>query len=464
MVADPRRTGAPAAAGATGEHPADQDPPADPHQQPDSRSQQAASGQVMSGQVMSGQVMSGQAAADWDMSPVARWLAREGRLIKPFRDAIGALGMRLIETGAPIYRLNLSVPVLHPQMGGWSVRWSDGTAATDMTFPLSVRSSALYQRSPNKIIAETGQPVRCRILPDRVDGPAIGIVEDLRADGATDYIAMPLRFGTGANSGSISFASRRPDGFAEADLGCLALCADILAPVVEAYENRRLTESLLEIYLGGRPVRQILGGAIHRGDGEHITCVIWFADMRDSTPLSETMASDDMLAMLDTYFGAIAEAVYGGGGEVLRFIGDAMLAIFPVERGDNPQGACAAALDAGRTAIRRLREANHVRKQLGQPKIRFGIGLHYGEVMFGNIGAPSRLEFTVVGAAANRAARIEAETKARKVKLIASDAFAAMCPEPLVGLGQHRLRGVSGPTGLFTLPGLVQDRNGMLVP
>jgi len=400
--------------------------------------------------------LTGGANPDWDISPVARWLAREGRLMKPFRDGVAALGARLIEAGAPIYRLNISVPVLHPQMGGWAIRWQHGEPASEVAFPISVRSSPMYTRSPNKIVAETGQPVRCRIHADGVDGPPLGIIADLRDEGATDYIALPLRFTHGVPN-LLSFASRHPEGFTEADLSCLTLCADILAPVVEAYENRRLAESLLEIYVGRRPVERILGGAIHRGDGETITCVIWFADMRDSTPLSETLPSDDMLAMLDTYFGAVAEAVHAGGGEVLRYIGDAMLAIFPVEEGDSPQGASAAALEAGRTAIRRLREANRERKALGQPKIRFGIGLHYGEVMFGNIGAPDRLEFTVVGSAANRAARIEAETKALGIKLITSDAFAGVCPEPLTPIGVRRLRGIADPIGLYSLPALVPE-------
>jgi adenylate cyclase len=214
--------------------------------------------------------------------------------------------------------------------------------------------------------------------------------------------------------------------------------------VAEVMAWRRKAQNILETYLGGHAGEKVLAGHIRRGDGEDMHAVIWFCDLRDSTPLADSMRRDEFLRLLNEFFECVLGPVLERQGEILRFIGDAALAIFPVaaDEGD----ACRRALDAAREAIRRMEAANAARKR----PLRFGIALHLGDVLYGNIGTPTRLEFTVIGAAANEAARIESLCKVLDAPLLVSGPVArhlAGCRS----LGSHQLRGVGEPMELFTL-------------
>ncbi|MGH8692259.1 MAG: adenylate/guanylate cyclase domain-containing protein, partial [Burkholderiales bacterium] len=202
--------------------------------------------------------------------------------------------------------------------------------------------------------------------------------------------------------------------------------------------------NILDAYLGQQAGEKVLAGRIRRGDGEDINAVIWFCDLRDSTPLADSMSRQDFLRLLNEYFECVLGPVLEREGEVLRFIGDAALAIFPV--GDDPGPACAKALAAARDALERMDKLNKKRR----PPLRFGIGLHLGELTYGNIGTPTRIEFTVVGAAANEAARIEALCKQLNVDLLVSDRVARALPGAWKSLGKHNLRGVGDKMELFT--------------
>lgn len=204
----------------------------------------------------------------------------------------------------------------------------------------------------------------------------------------------------------------------------------------------------------------MLNGLTQRGDGESIHAVIWFCDLRESTSMADSMPSESFLELLNLFFDSVAGAILEYDGEVLRFIGDAVLAIFPFDD-TAPRSAAAAgeaarvcfkAIEAVREAERRVGEVNRVRRDAGGPEIRYGIGLHVGDVTYGNIGTPERLEFTVIGAAANEAARIESLCKTPDTPVLISDDFAGYFPETLVSLGRHRLRGVAGEREIFTLP------------
>jgi adenylate cyclase len=203
--------------------------------------------------------------------------------------------------------------------------------------------------------------------------------------------------------------------------------------------------NILDAYLGPAAGEKVLSGQIRRGDGQDINAVIWFCDLRDSTPLADSMSRRDFLALLNEYFECVLGPVLEQGGQVLRFIGDAALAIFPV--GARPAEACAKALAAAREALARMDKLNRGRSR----PLRFGIGLHLGELTYGNIGTPSRIEFTVIGAAANEAARIESQCKVLNVDLLVSDRVARALPEAWRSLGSHTLRGVGDKMELFTL-------------
>jgi adenylate cyclase len=296
--------------------------------------------------------------------------------------------------------------------------------------------------SPIHAITTTGQPIRrCLADPDcPMDFP---VLADLRGEGMTDYFATPLPSLTGEML-LASYTTRRPGGFSEAEMAALTRLLAPVARVAEVMAWRRKAQNILETYLGRQAGDKVLAGQIRRGDGEDVHAVIWFCDLRDSTPLADSMTRGEFLRLLNEFFECVLGPVIESQGEVLRFIGDAALAIFPV--GSDEGEACRRALAAAREAMQRMTTLNAARKR----PLRFGIALHLGDVLYGNIGTPSRLEFTVIGAAANEAARIESLCKVLDTPLLLSRPVA----RHLAGarsLGSHSLRGVGEPMELFTL-------------
>jgi adenylate cyclase len=222
---------------------------------------------------------------------------------------------------------------------------------------------------------------------------------------------------------------------------------------------QRSAEALLKTYLGERTGERVLAGRTKRGEGEKIHAVIWLCDLRDSTRLSESMPVEDFFRALNDFFDCTAAAVLDHGGEILSYIGDAVLAIFAIGGTDRPlreacfpeEGACTAALAAARDAQSRVDALNQRRDAKGEPPLEFGLALHVGDVMYGNLGIPQRMQFTVIGAAANEAARLAGMCKDLKRWVLVSSAFPQCFPDQMVSLGHHVLRGVETPQEIFTL-------------
>jgi adenylate cyclase len=218
-------------------------------------------------------------------------------------------------------------------------------------------------------------------------------------------------------------------------------------------------EELLKTYLGQRTGARVLAGRTKRGDGEMIHAFIWLCDLRDSTRLSESIPVEDFFRALNEFFDCTAGAVLGHGGEILSYIGDAMLAIFAVGKTGKPlheacvpeEGACSAALAAARDARLCVDALNERRRASGEPPLEFGLALHVGEVMYGNLGVPKRMQFTVVGAAANKAARLAGMCKELGRWVLVSSAFPRCFPNQMVSLGRQTMRGVDAPQEIFTL-------------
>src|SRR5262249_38427208 len=244
------------------------------------------------------------------------------------------------------------------------------------------------------------------------------IVAELRAEGITDYVVLPLVFGSGQIQAA-TWASRHPDGFDDRHLRVLRDLLPALAALLEAHELRRTTRTLLETYLGQQAGRRVLNGTIRRGDGETLAAALWYCDLRGFTAMSNELPRDELIAVLNDYFGCVTGPVHAHGGEVLKFIGDSVLAIFPIaadldrdrafRTAEIPAGAgaCRTALAAAEAALADLERLNIARRAAGKAGLAVGIGLHTGGVMYGNIGAPNRLDFTVVGPAVNMVTRIE---------------------------------------------------------
>jgi len=389
----------------------------------------------------------------WQQSAVIHWLFHEGRLTADPRVFVENLGRRLVEAGAPLWRLRIGCRTIHPQIAAWSLVWATDTPqVTDRVAGHGFKDNDTYIGGPMQHVVETETPFRRR-LENLDEDRDHRLLFELAADGATDYLALPLIF-SDRTVGTMIVASQSEAGFDDADVAAFEGLVPYVAPIFEVLAARKLARTLLDTYVGPRTGERVLSGQIKRGDGEIIHAAIWFSDLRDFTPLTESLEPQDLLAMLNAYFEAVAAAVTARGGEILRFIGDAMLIVFPVGSDGSQEDACTAAVEAARDAINALAALNMRRKRSGQPEIRFGVGLHLGEVIYGNVGAPDRLDFTVMGPAVNRTARLEGLTKTLGHGLILSDEFAARLDEETESLGFHPLKGVADEQEVFALGAL----------
>ena len=399
------------------------------------------------------------AATNFD-NPIVRWLWTEGWPMTSLSDLTGGLARAMVRAGIPLFRFRTTLRTLHPQLAGLShTWWRDSDRVEEFWPPLTILQEETFRKSPYAVLFEGAGGVRRRLdIPEALlDFP---ILEELRAEGATDYVALPLVFSDGRIS-AMTLASDRPGGFGADDLMLIAESVPVLARLLEMHALRQTAQIVLETYLGRLTGERVLNGLIHRGDGEDIHAVIWLSDLRGSTPLADSLPRQAFLDLLNDYFECTAGAVLANGGEVLKFIGDAVLAIFPAGAlTSKPKlcskhlWACSAAVAAARESLQRIADLNARRAEGGEAPLAMGIALHLGEVMYGNVGAPGRLDFTVIGPAANEAARLEAMSKVLGRPVIISAELAGLLPEPLVSLGSHTLRGVSREHELFTLADL----------
>jgi adenylate cyclase len=385
---------------------------------------------------------------DWSIAPVIDWLLHKGRLL-PTREAIvREVCERVRAAGMPIERVAFFFRALHPQYFGVALFW-DGVEVRARTGRYGMQESEEYRLSPAARVA-AGERVIRRRLEQGGEQLDFQVLRELQAQGMTDYVIAEVVFSTGVRN-SVSLTTRRPGGFSDHDISEIERLLHVFALVMETLTGRDLARTLLETYLGGISGSRVLDGQIRRGDGEEIDAVIWFSDLRDSTPLSEKLGERGFLELLNDYFESTAGAVLEHHGEVLRFIGDASLAVFPIG-GEPPRAACTRAVQAVRAARERARSANERRASAGQAGFSFGVGLHRGRVLYGNIGTPTRLEFSVIGAAANTAARIEALCKKTGRDAVLSESVMSEIGERWPSLGRFELAGVARPVEVYALP------------
>ncbi|MFQ5618726.1 MAG: DUF427 domain-containing protein [Rhodospirillales bacterium] len=393
-------------------------------------------------------------------NPLVDWLLSEAWEAATSRELTRRFSLALVETGIPLARVRVVIQTLHPLLAATVYRWSAAAAEKVEKVLLShetMRSDQFLQSPLRPIFDGVGGFRRWLDASDEDDFP---VLRDLKAEGMTDYAAMPMPFSDGQIN-AITLATDAPGGFSTAGLGRIHEILPVLSRFYEVQARRRNAVTLLQTFLGKHTGKRVLDGLIKRGDGENIHAVIWFCDLRDSTPLAQSVSREAFLAHLNLFFDCMAGAVVDNGGEVLRFIGDAVLAIFPVADSERTgrEGAvgwaeaCEMAAQAAREADRRIAELNRSSAGGDTPPLRFGIGLHVGDVTYGNIGTAERLEFTVIGAAANQASRIEGMSRSLRVPIVMSSEFAAEYPGEVRSLGRHRLRGMAGRHELYTLAG-----------
>ena len=384
------------------------------------------------------------ADAQLNIRPGLDWLDAGAAPARRPDDALMYFCRKLLACGVALHRVAVFVRTLHPNVAGRGYFWrADRDEVEVDQAEHSFIGSEEHLASPIYTVWSRECEVRRR-LADPACPMDYPVLADLRAEGVTDYLALPLRFVSGEIH-CATFATRRPGGFTEAEVAAIHRVLPPFTRLAEIYASMRKAQNILDAYLGPAAGEKVLAGRIKRGDSEEIDAVIWFCDLRDSTALADSMSRREFLALLNEYFECVLGPVLERGGRVLRFIGDAALAIFPVE--GKPAEACAGALAAAREALDRMHTLNKARLR----PLRFGIGLHLGQLTYGNVGTPTRIEFTVVGAAANEAARIESLCKDLGVDLVVSERVARALPGAFRSLGSHTLRGVGDKMELFTV-------------
>ena len=390
------------------------------------------------------------------LHPVADWLLRHAVHGLEAEQLLAHLNERLGRCGVPVWRSSLNVHTLHPEVFVRNVVWSREAGAVSELVSHIDRASATYKNSPVSLIYEGSGPIRRRLDNDR-DSHYFPICKTLADQGGTDYIILPLRFSNGERT-FVSFATDAPAGFSAENLQTLYEITPFLALRIELESSYFATTSLLQLYLGRNAARRVLDGAFKRGEGQALHAAIWYCDLRDFTTFSDRHDPADVVAMLDNYFEKAADAVRERGGEVLKFIGDALLAVFDFAQTD-PWTACNQALAAGVDAIAHLEDSHADHPWGDSGAIRMGVSLHVGNVLYGNIGSLDRLDFTVIGSAVNEACRLEALCRVLGVPLVMSRQFADMCSdaEPIC-LGKHELKGVAGAKEVFTVEQLGEGR------
>ena len=380
--------------------------------------------------------------------PLARWFVTEAYRIADTAQLIAAAGEQLVAAGIPLYRLAYFQLTLHPEFIGKGYFWRRGLGVEVRDAPHGLLQGPEYLDGPLPPVFEQRKTVRVRLEQVEAQAP---ILKQLKAEGATDYVALPLLFTTG-HVDALSVVSDRPGGFSAADLDRMFQLQFAFTRIVETHSLRDTAVNLLDAYVGRAAGRRILAGEVKRGDGQTIEAVLWYCDLRGFTRASDRLPRDAITTLLNDYFTIMGGAVTGAGGEILKFMGDGMLAMLPIASTDERMAVAARATQAAVAAQRMIAALNLMRVTVDEPSLRFGLALHVGEVMFGNIGASARLDFTVIGPAVNHAARLEKLCAELDRPIILSSALAALLPQQeVVPLGRHVLKDIDEPQPVYSL-------------
>jgi adenylate cyclase len=390
---------------------------------------------------------------DSRLTELVAWITEAGLAGQSETMTLAGFCERALSFGLPLARSTVLIDTLHPIYEGRAFSWKRDKKETALTE--YGEQSDRWERSPFYRLESSGDSLLRRRLNSETEAE-FPIFSDLSAAGMTDYVAIANRFAAEGIIGDMdcvysSWATDTPSGFHEADIAALCRLVPSLALTVKAASLARIAGTLVETYLGRDAGRRVLEGRIARGVADRIEAVLWFSDLRNYTRISDTAAPEQIIPLLNDYADAIISAIHDHGGDVLKLMGDGTLAIFTAE---DRARACDAALTAAAAARRAVALVNERRMREQQPTTDMYLGLHVGEVFYGNIGSKERLDFTVVGPAVNEVSRIAAMCRSVDQPLLASSAFASAIGEPrklLVSVGRYALRGVGLPQDLYTL-------------
>jgi adenylate cyclase len=379
---------------------------------------------------------------------IARWLLAPGRAMSPPAELLNDLSWRLVAAGIPLSRTTFHIGTLHPQFLGMFCRWERATGETEEgAIAHGIRETDAYRRSPMPLVF-AGETVRRRL--DAHSAEEFPILAELRAQGATEYLATPVTFSDGRISAA-TWTTDRAGGFTDTDVEQIQSLLPALALLLEVQAVRIISRNLLGVYLGQQTGRRVLSGDITRGSGETIRAVLLFADLRGFTALSDRLPADKVIMILNAYFERVVSSIHAKGGEVLKFIGDGLLAIFQLEDAAFAFNAGRRALEAALQAFADLEAFSADPARGDDSPVRMAIALHVGDVVYGNIGGEDRLDFTTIGPAVNLVARLQQLSKRVDRPLLLSEDFAKICERPLISLGFHPVRGLNEAHEVFTL-------------
>ena len=381
---------------------------------------------------------------------VLDWLVRDTRSQRFVDNILVDMSERLVASGVPVARVSLHFQTNHPQWRGARLLWRAGLDEAEIDlYGYEVENTQIFLRSPLKVIHDGADELR-KNLEEPVTDPAseASLYTDLREEGLTEYIAWPLDHTLGKRH-VVTFSTARPGGFAESHIDFLKDLIPVLALVTEIRVKNVMARTLLRTYVGPHASEEILAGATTRGSGATMSAAIMICDLRDFTELSSLWPRDYVIDLLNAYFDALSGPVEKHGGEILKFMGDGLLAVFPL----SVPTACADLLSAIREGRAAMAELNEKSARNGHPQLGYGVGVHLGDVMYGNIGSQTRLDFTVIGPAVNIASRLETLTKEVKRPVLLSRAFTerAGCQDEADGLGSFALKGIEEPIDVFAL-------------
>jgi adenylate cyclase len=390
-----------------------------------------------------GEAINSDAMPTSDIKAVVEWLIDGARSAPQPQQVLTQLSERLVACGIPLWRVAVFVRTLHPNVMGRRFTWRPDAEVELTEAPFELLETEYFRDSPIARVYQTGVAIR-RKLADPDCPEDFPVLADLRAEAVTDYLASPLVFTDGAVH-AVTCTTRQPGGFTDEEIAGIEAVITPLARVAEIRSLRRMASTLLDTYVGHDAGERILAGHIRRGDIEEIHAGIWLSDMRGFTALADGLPPRVLIDLLNRYFDCQVPVILEHGAEVLKFMGDGLLAIFAIA-GDETE-VCKRALAAARQAQTNIAAL----ASSAMPGLRFGLALHIGDVLYGNIGSGNRLDFTCIGPAVNLAARLEKLTGQLGRAIVASEEFARHCPVEFAALGEFTLPGFSAAQSVFGL-------------
>lgn len=393
---------------------------------------------------------------DAQFNNLCAWITEAGLAGQSESATLDGFCERAVALGLPLARANVVIDTLHPVYEGRAFVWLRKSRNTSLTeFGRSSEQARKWENSPYHHLEQSGEPMLRRRITAETE-KEFSVFPELRAEGITDYVAVANRFAAEGVVGAMdcvysSWATDAPGRFRDFDVADLCRLTPFLALTLKTASLGRIAATLVETYLGRGAGRRVLEGRIARGVAEQIEAALWFSDLRGYTRLSDTAKPEEIIPLLNEYADAVISAIHDHGGDVLKLMGDGVLAIFTAA---DRSAACEAALEAAINAPRRVDEVNRSRSRNGLPTTELYVGLHVGRVFYGNIGSKERLDFTVVGPAVNEVSRIASMSRSVEQPLLMSSAFASAIgasKNRLVSIGRYALRGVARPQELYTV-------------